>query len=144
MMSPKMLTRGRSLVKTNAAPGVGSAIRWAPAVLWMAGIALLSHQASPLGAQPNASQAVAAHVALYGMLAFLLYWALSHRSIGTAWPALLVAFGLAVLFGFSDELHQAFVGGRVASEADVMIDAFGASVGVTAAWLLRTALQRLS
>jgi len=146
-MSLEMLTRGRSLVKMTAAERAFSAfgsLRWVPPLLWMLGIAALSQQSSPLGVQPDAAQAAAAHVALYGGLAFLLYWALSHRSPAAAWPALLVGFGLAVLFGVSDELHQAFVKGRVASEADVALDALGAAAGVAASWLLRTALRRLS
>ncbi len=146
-MSNEMLARGRSLVKmtaTERAEGAFGSLRWVPALLWMAGIATLSHQSTPLGAQPAAGQAAAAHVVLYGGLAFLLYWALSRRSPGTAWAALLVSFGLAVLFGVSDELHQAFVEGRVASEADVAFDAMGACFGVAASWLLRTALLRLS
>lgn len=145
-MSHEMLARGRSVVKMTAAEraeGAFGSLRWAPPLLWMAGIATLSHQSAPFGAQPAAEQAAAAHVVLYGSLAFLLYWALSRRAPAVAWPALLVSFGLAVLFGVSDELHQAFVAGRVASEADVAFDALGAAAGVAASWLLRTALRRL-
>ena len=46
-------------------------------------------------------------------------------------------FALTVLYGVSDELHQAFVPARVASELDVGIDAAGALLGITTwmAWL---------
>ena len=41
-----------------------------------------------------------------------------------------VAVALTVLYGVADETHQAFVPGRVASEADLAIDASGAMTGV--------------
>ncbi len=132
------------MTATERAVSAFGGLCWAPALLWMLAIATLSHQTSPLGAQPDAAQAAAAHLVLYASLAFLIYWALSHRALAVAWPALLVAFGLAVLFGVSDELHQAFVEGRVASEADVGLDTIGAAAGVAASWLLRTALRRIS
>ena len=43
------------------------------------------------------------------------------------------AFAVAVLYGVTDELHQTFVPGRVASEADLVVDAMGALLGVVSA-----------
>ncbi len=143
MVPPEMLTRGRSLVKMNPAPQLMRAVRWLPAVLWMGGIFYLSHQSSPLGVDAGASRAALAHVVLFGGLATLLYWPLAGRSAQFAWAAMAISFALAVLYGVTDELHQAFVDGRVASEADLVIDAAGALAGVIAVSLLRLLLQRL-
>lgn len=143
MVLPEMLTRGRSLVKMDPAPQLTRAFRWLPAVLWMSGIFYLSQQSSPLGVDAGASRAALAHIALFGGLAALLYWGLAGRSSQFAWAAMAISFALAVLYGVTDELHQAFVDGRVASEADLVIDAAGALAGVIAVSLLRLLLQRL-
>ena len=143
MVPPEMLARGRSLVKTHPAPQLRRAIRWLPAVCWMGGIFYLSQQSSPLGVDAGASRAALAHLALFGGLAALLYWPLAGRSTQFAWAAMAISFAIAVLYGVTDELHQAFVNGRVASEVDLVIDAAGALTGVTAATLLRMLLQRL-
>jgi VanZ family protein len=45
----------------------------------------------------------------------------------TAWIAVL----LATLYAVSDEIHQVYVPGRGASARDVMIDAAGATLGVS-------------
>ena len=137
-----MLARGRSLVKMNSAAQRMGALRWLPAVLWMGGIFYLSQQSSPLGVESGASRAVLAHLVLYGGLAALLFWALASRSAQLPWIAMAISFALAVLYGVTDELHQAFVDGRVASETDLLFDAVGALAGVAAAALLRTAILR--
>lgn len=71
------------------------------------------------------------HFAAYGVLAVLLLRALS----GAAWRgvtlgAAIGAWTLAVLYGATDELHQAFVPGRTAALDDWLADAFGAAAGV--------------
>lgn len=143
MVPPEMLTRGRSLVKMNSTPQRMGALRWLPAVLWMGGIFYLSQQSSPLGVDAGASRAALAHVVLFCGLAAFLYWPLAGRSAQVAWAAMAISFALAVLYGVTDELHQAFVDGRVASETDLLFDAGGALAGVAAAALLRLLLRRL-
>ena len=67
----------------------------------------------------------------------LLFWALA-LSAGPrtpGWALAAVAFALAVLYGVGDELHQTFVAGRTASEADLGLDAAGAAMGITLALL---------
>ncbi len=143
MVPPEMLTRGRSLVKMDPAPQLMGALRWLPAVCWMGGVFYLSHQSSPLGVDAGAARAALAHLALFGGLAALLYWPLAVRSAQVAWAVMAISFALAVLYGVTDELHQAFVDGRVASETDLLIDAAGALAGVTGAALLRSLLRRV-
>ena len=127
----------------DPAPQLMGALRWLPAVCWMGGVFYLSHQSSPLGADAGASRAALAHAVLFGGLAALLYWPLASRSAQFAWAAMAIGFALAVLYGVTDELHQAFVDGRVASETDLLIDTAGALAGVTAAALLRSLRRRL-
>lgn len=75
----------------------------------------------------------------YGLLALLLLWALPERGLGTRRSYALAAT-LAVLYGLSDEFHQAFVPGRNATAFDVVIDALGALLALSlfAAWQRRT------
>ena len=129
-----MLTRGRIRLKTRPLPKAGLAGRWLLAAGWMGGIFYLSQQSSPLGGPASRIEAFAAHLVLYGVLAVLLYWALWAAAAGEhAQQGLLVAalaFALTVLYGVSDELHQAFVPGRTASEADLLVDAIGGLLGL--------------
>ncbi len=73
-----------------------------------------------------------AHLLSYALLAWLLLWALS-AVLGRR-QALWTAFGLALLYAASDELHQAFVPMREGRLTDVLIDAVGAALGLGAAF----------
>ena len=42
----------------------------------------------------------------------------------------------ALAYGLSDEFHQSFVPGRTSSGADLLADAVGALIGISAAWFL--------
>jgi VanZ family protein len=136
-----MLARGRTRVKADAFLSAVRVVPWLAAAVWMGGIFYLSHQSAPLGATVSELESIVAHVGLYAGLALLLRWALvgAARSRGraVAWAA--AAFALAVLYGVSDEIHQAFVPGRTASVVDIAFDAAGAGLGVGLA-LLATAL----
>ncbi len=71
------------------------------------------------------------HVVAYGCIAGSIWLAWSRRPVASlrlfrsrgAW-------GIAVLYGVVDELHQSFVPGRVCSLADLMSDALGAALAV--------------
>lgn len=65
------------------------------------------------------------HVALYVPFGLLLA-----RALGRGRAVL--AVGVAVAFGATDELHQAFVPGRTPSLADLLADAVGATLGALA------------
>ena len=72
------------------------------------------------------------HIVGYGFLAAALVRGL-REDAGQAW---LLAWLFAVLYGISDEVHQAFVPGRMSSWWDVGIDAVGALVGLVG-WRIR-------
>lgn len=118
-------------------------VGWIPAIAWASFIFFLSSQPSlPSPANLNDKQA---HAVAYGVLACLSLMGLTGwrwRSIAGA--SLLVAFMAAVLFGISDEIHQAFVPGRSPDVADVAADAAGAALALAAAWAWAILLGRRS
>lgn len=150
-----MLTRGRIRLKMRPLPRAGPFVRWLLVAGWMGGVFYLSQQSSPLGASPGRIKAFAAHLVLYGALAVLLYWALLASARGEQAEkrpfVAVLSLALTVLYGVSDELHQAFVPGRTASEADLLVDAIGGLLGlaVALAWqraflALRARLEDIS
>lgn len=105
--------------------------RWLPAVGWMAVIfSMSSRQQFP---QPFGFStfmlAIAAHLVLYGALALLILFAVSHEQ-RPAQATQISAVLLACLYGISDEMHQSFVPGRDASLCDVVVNTIGASIAV--------------
>lgn len=117
----------------RATPGPANRLMrpWLFALLGWAGIIfLLSSFPNPPGPHGPEWQSYAAHTVEYAVFAFL-----ATRLLAAIWPAsprwrlALAAWVLAVLYGLSDELHQAFVPGRDASLLDVAFDALGAAVG---------------
>ena len=93
------------------------AYRWAAALAWMGLIFFLSAQ--PDLPRPESDWldlliSGGAHFGLYGVLALLLCW-----SLGGGRRSMALAFGVALLYGISDELHQAFVPGRVPDVLDL-------------------------
>lgn len=109
--------------------------RWLPVVLWMGLIFYLSARPSttyppmPLWVQKSV------HLTEYAVLALLLFRALGGgRSVlvAGAW-----AWGLAVGYGVTDEIHQAFISTRHGSVADVGLDALGAALGLWLLWARR-------
>lgn len=70
----------------------------------------------------------AAHFSVYSVLAVLVTNALLGLT-GKNRAAAVIAVGVCMLYAVSDELHQSFVSGRVASIWDVGIDTLGAVFG---------------
>ena len=98
---------------------------WGPIVVWAALIFALSSIPSlnsGLGGW-DVLLRKAAHVTEYAILAFLL-----RRAVST-WAA----FGLAVAYAASDELHQSFVRGREGRPRDVAVDTIGIVIGLLVA-----------
>ncbi|MEW5802989.1 MAG: VanZ family protein [bacterium] len=70
------------------------------------------------------------HCLEYAILGYLLMRAFIHEDNPRLFKnALLLAIGVAVLFGISDELHQLFVPLRQADVFDLVADSFGAAMG---------------
>ncbi|MEE8442331.1 MAG: VanZ family protein [Dehalococcoidia bacterium] len=88
-------------------------------------------------------RSIAGHLVLYGVLGPLLLFSLWSWATGSVsrsrWA--LVAIGLGVLYGVTDEFHQSFVTGRIASGFDVFVDTVGVVCGVAGVWLLARAAQ---
>ncbi len=84
------------------------------------------------------------HLFYYGMLCFLAQRAFRHQDRFpllqrySAWFAVLVA----VLYGVTDEVHQLFTAGRHGMALDVAIDAFGASLFLSGAGMVRLLKRR--
>jgi len=101
------------------------ASRWIPVVAWAAVIFAFSSVpslSSGLGTWDTILRKCA-HMTEFAVLAVLLVRATRSNA---------VAFGLAVAYAASDEVHQLFVRGRHGSPVDVAIDAVGILIGLAA------------
>ena len=107
---------------------------WVASVLWMA--AIFGFSSLPGSAVPSGIGAYA-HFGVYAVLGALLFLAFAHETV----PGRAVAYAVltASLYGVTDELHQAFVPGRVPDAADWGMDTLGALAG---ALLVLRALAR--
>ena len=106
------------------------------AVVWMATIYYLSSHAMPEIELGFSAQDKLVHVLGYGLLGTLLLGAMPWRGGGYTARQILLAAGLATLYGLLDEWHQAFVPGRNSDALDVLADAVGALLGSTTLWAL--------
>lgn len=70
-----------------------------------------------------------AHFFAYLLLGIFVLHALWRSGVGGV-RALVIAFGICVLYAISDEVHQLFVPGRGGQAKDVLIDSSGAIVGI--------------
>lgn len=92
----------------------------------------LSSQTGPGGPE---WQAVVGHLGEYSILSALLWSAVRGTIRINAANAALVAIGLSVLYGISDEWHQSLVPGRVPDPIDVLVD-FAAATAAAAIFSL--------
>lgn len=117
---------------------------WVAVLAWMGLIFMLSAQSGlrvSADAEVDRPLRSLAHVVTYGILAALLLGAL--RASGSSVRASLAgAVMLAVLYGVSDEVHQAFVPDRTGQVGDVLLDAVGAALGAGAGVLLLRRRER--
>jgi len=120
----------------DAAP-VRFGLAWLLVVVWAGFIFALSATPNLRFVQADALDFVvrkAGHMAAFGILAVLLWRAISYSKQR---GALAVSLVLTILYAASDEFHQSFTAGRHASPVDVGIDSAGAVAAllVLAAWL---------
>jgi VanZ family protein len=119
--------------------GLRAVIWWLPAIAWAGVIFAFSAQPN-LRFFPDAGLDFlvrkAGHMAVFGILALSLWWAVAGT---TAWRRPWAwALGFTVLYAMTDEFHQGFVAGRHASLVDVGIDATGALIAVVVVGLIRS------
>ena len=102
-------------------------LRWVPALLWMCIIFYWSSQpVLPIDRLPNSVLAhYVSHLGAYGILALLLT-----LGTGTSRRGLWLAFGLATLYGITDEIHQSFTPGRGAGVRDAIVNAVSAGAAL--------------
>jgi VanZ family protein len=114
---------------------------WGPAIAWMAATFAASHQSVveiPFGAPDYAGHGLG-----YAALAALIMRALAGGVLRNMRAALVIpAVLIATLYGFTDEFHQSFVPGRMASWGDIAADAVGSLAGACAAAILAGLLGR--
>ena len=115
---------------------------WAPVVLWMGVIYLLSAQPSlpPTPSLPHDLLSRAGHFGEYLALGWLLA-----RTAGVQ-PSrrhLIALLAVAIAYAVSDEFHQSFVPNRAAAVDDIVFDVLGASAGMVAGrWFSRSPRRR--
>ena len=110
---------------------------WIPVILYAAFIFSLSNRSYP-GATPVFSTKIF-HPIEYAVLGLLLCVALIPILLKkSAYSFAVRVFSLGILYGASDEFHQAFIPGRGPSVVDVLLwDLLGITLGVTAFLLIR-------
>lgn len=113
-------------------------VRFLPAIAWMGLIFTLSHQPTlpKVPGMAASLTSILGHFLVYFVLAVVLWWTLGAFELSPS-QRILLAFGGALLYGFSDEWHQSFVPGRDPSLMDNVIDAIGAATGLAIAHGLR-------
>jgi hypothetical protein len=106
-------------------------LAWLPAILWAGIIFFLSAQPGPklerLGLTGDLLS-LATHFSLYAVLMILLVFAIRQSNLLTVPWSEVLAFILLAIYAFSDEYHQSFVPGRVATPLDWLTDIIGAIV----------------
>lgn len=106
------------------------ALAWMGLIFWLSAQPDLPHAPEPW---LDVTVKKAGHAVLYGVLAWLYRGALQGDGPPSG-RARLLAFGLAVLYAVTDEIHQSFVPGRTPSPWDVVIDGVGAALAVGLRW----------
>ena len=115
-----------------------AAARWLAVVAWMGVIFALSSVSGLRVSQDTEVDRpirALAHLAAFGLLGGLVLYALCANARPTIARAVL-AMAITTLYAVSDELHQSMVPDRAGRAQDVVIDALGALVGLTVAWLV--------
>jgi VanZ family protein len=107
------------------------------ALVWGVFLLALTSWPSPpevpiVSAIPNVDKIV--HGLLYGVEGFLLYFAIAWPGPSRfSWLRALAIAGTLAVWGTLDEIHQAWIPGRMPEPGDALIDAVGGFLGAVAA-----------
>ena len=101
-------------------------IFWLFTISYMGLIFYLSSKSLPLPPLVHGTDKII-HASVYFLLAVLLYF--SFLKSGLRKRLLMISAVFAVIYGISDELHQYYVPGRIASIGDAIADSLGALIG---------------
>jgi VanZ family protein len=101
----------------------------------MCAIFLLSSMSHPPQLETGYDLSTLAHLLEYALLGFLLSTAL-----GVEKKKIFVAVMIAGIYGVTDEVHQFFVPGRVASIYDAAADLIGSAAGAASVLFLKDRL----
>ena len=110
---------------------------WLPAIIYMAVIFAMSSLPAPEPAKqvPIFFEIKLVHIVEYGILCGLIIFALLNTMKVPLVQLLVFAILLTVLYGISDEIHQAFNPARTARWQDVVANLTGSSiVAISYAW----------
>jgi VanZ family protein len=124
---------------------------WLPAIAYMATIVIASSQPTPafdMGYVPLRDKGV--HFIEFGVLAILIAYALTTRRTSAGEPLTVAAIAklalwaiaLTTIFGYLDELHQAFVPGRNSDALDLLADFLGSIAGTAIYFMVKLAIAR--
>lgn len=124
---------------------------WLPVLAYMALIVLASSQSGPpIDVQDLPLRDKGAHFIEYALLAILIANALTARHASKGEPFTRTAgfklalwtIGLTTIWGYLDELHQAFVPGRHSDALDVLADFLGSIAGTAIYFTVKLAIAR--
>lgn len=113
--------------------GTSRWVRWGLVLAWMALIFVLSAQPTLVRHPDSVADIVLkklGHVAEYGVLALLVWWALHDPLAPVEWRSLWLSFAVAVLYAAGDEWHQTWVPGRNGNVYDWTVDLAGAGIAL--------------
>lgn len=104
---------------------------WLPTLVYCIFIFALSSFSKPFLTPSFSGADKVFHGIEYAIFGLLLARSVYHTNLRLTFRSLaLVVMALAILYGISDEIHQVFVCGRIASSWDVLADGLGSLLGV--------------
>jgi len=112
---------------------IAAGLRWGLVLAWMGVIFALSAQSVMVHHPDNVTDIVLkkiGHLTEYGVLAVLIWWAMSVRALLLERRWYLIACALAALYAASDEWHQMVVPGRNGNLYDWLVDVAGAGIAL--------------
>ncbi|MCX6640917.1 MAG: VanZ family protein [bacterium] len=129
------------LPKDNQLPRLAPLRLWAPLLIWLTAIFVMSSFHKTFIPQSKyISWDKVAHIIEFGILGYLTARAIYFSGVRFLYRSFVImTILLGVLYAASDEFHQYFVPGRFASVYDVMADGIGVAIGL---WIFYRSIRR--